>query len=250
MEPSSSGRPSESKPPTAGLEAILSRHAPGPVYAALAEAARRDLEAVGSTSVQAVAVVGDLRLSGLVLREAVSPPLYARFVAGFAEAIQGLSGENHGWFDKFTGDGFLAFWLYPDEQHLPAEVVSDFCQSVLPAAGHLVTNLRRNSRNFPAGVGLTLGLDAGPCELVRVGDAITVVGSPVVGATRMASGGRPGDVMLNVHLGDLLSVEPSRMESRGLTLERTVVRTKEYPEGQEAYRLVFPSGPRAPSAAP
>jgi len=219
------------------LFAILSRHAPERVWASLDEATRQDLLSTGSTSVKAVAVVGDLRLSGFVLREAVAPSLYARFLVAFTEAVRALSAENQGWFDKFTGDGFLAFWLYPDEQHVPADVISEFCLSILPASDHLVTNLRRNSRNFPVGVGLGLGLDAGPCELVRIGDAITVVGSPVVGATRMASGARAGEAIVNIHLGDLLNVNPRPLEARGMVLERAVVKTKEYPEGQEAFRL-------------
>jgi class 3 adenylate cyclase len=243
------GIPPIGRPPS-GLDVILSRHAPDQTYAQLDEAARRNLSSTGSTSVQAVAVVGDLRLSGFVLREAVTPSLYARFIVAFTEAVRALSADNGGWFDKFTGDGFLAFWLYPDERHLPADVISDFCQSVLPASEHLVTNLRRNSRNFPVGVGLALGLDAGPCELVRIGDAITVVGSPVVGATRMASGARAGEAIVNIHLGDLLHVDPRPLSSRGLALERAVVKTKEYPEGQEAFRLELNRERRTPPSEP
>lgn len=198
----------------------------------------------------AVAVVGDLRLSGFVLREVVAPSLYARFVVAFTEAVRSLSGENGGWFDKFTGDGFLAFWLYPDEPRMPAEAVTDFCLSVLSASEHLVTNLRRHARNFPIGVGLALGLDAGPCELVRIGDAVTVVGSPVVGATRMASGARAGEVILNIHLAELLNLERGHLEARGMALERAVVKTKEYPEGQEAFRLDLGSSSRPPAPTP
>jgi class 3 adenylate cyclase len=237
----SGGGVDRGQPASDGLDAILSRHAPRVALAGLSETARRELESSGSTSIQALAVVGDLRLSGVLLREAVSTSLFARFVVGFTEAVRGLSADNHGWFDKFTGDGFLSFWVYPDERALPTEVVSEFCQSVLPASSHLVSSLRKNSRNFPAGVGLALGLDAGPCELIRIGEAVTVVGSPVVGATRMAAGARAGEVIVNVHLGDLFRLDPSRLESRGLNLEGTVVRTKEYPDGQEAYRLLLPS---------
>ena len=223
------------------LDALLSRHAPDEVHAELDDAARRELDHAGSTPVHAVVVVGDLRLSGLVLREAVSPSLYARFVVGFTEAVRGLSAAYRGWFDKFTGDGFVAFWLYTDEQHLPTEQVPEFCQSVLPTSDRLVANLRRNSRNFPIGVGLALGLDSGPCELVRMGEAITLVGSPIVGASRMASGAKAGEAIANVHLGGLLEHQSERSAAPGLGIEHAVVKTKEYPEGQEAYRLSFRS---------
>ncbi len=222
------------------LRTLLARHAPVDVVAELDAEARENLVSLGSTPVQAVVVVGDLRLSGLVLREAVSPSLYARFVVGFTEAVRGLSATCRGWFDKFTGDGFVTFWLYRDEGTIPADVVPEFCQSVLPASELLVANLRRNSRNFPVGVGLALGLDSGACELVRVGDAMTIVGSPIVGASRMASGARAGEAYANVHLGSLLEHDARGTSPSGLALERAVVRTKEYPEGQEAYRLSFP----------
>ena len=226
--------------PPGSLEALLARHAPADVQASLRPSARGELASVGSTQVHAILVVGDLRLSGLVLREAVSPTLYARFVVGFTEAVRSLSSSCGAWFDKFTGDGFVAFWLYEDEHRLPAGVIPEFCQSVLPASERLVSNLRRNSRNFPVGVGLSLGLDSGPCELVRIGETITIVGSPIVGATRMAAGARAGETIANVHLGDLLEEELRRREMPNLAVERATVATKEYPEGQEAYRLSFP----------
>ena len=235
-------------PAGSDLDALLGRHAPREVAEQLAATSRDDLLAHGSTPVQAVVVVGDLRLSGLVLREAVSPSLYARFVVGFTEAVRGLSASSRGWFDKFTGDGFVAFWLYRDEQAIPTDVVPEFCQAVLPASELLVANLRRNSRNFPIGVGLALGLDSGSCELVRIGDSLTIVGSPIVGATRMASGARAGETYANVHLGSLLEHGSRRDPGSGVALQRAVVRTKEYPQGQEAYRLSFPATGRGTAA--
>ena len=224
------------------LEAIVARHASAETRSQLGDELRLSLARSGSASVHAIVAVGDLRLSGLLLREAVSPPMYARFVVGFTEAIRTLAGESRAWFDKFTGDGFVVFWLYPEDAQLPTAAVPEFCQSALPASETLVENLRRNSRNFPVGVGLALGLDSGPCELVRVGESLTVVGSPIVGATRMASGARAGETIVNVHLGGALQRDRARLEASGASLERTVVRTKEYPEGQEAYRLSFAWG--------
>jgi class 3 adenylate cyclase len=233
----------ESVPATRGvpaaLEPILARHAPAEVYSGLDERVLHDLTTSGTTSVHAVVAVGDLRLSGLVLREAVSPSTYARFVMGFTEAVRSLVGATGGWFDKFTGDGFIVFWLYPDEARVPSGRVPEFCQAVIPASEKLVGNLKRTSRNFPVGVGLGLGLDSGGCELVRVGDAVTVVGSPIVGASRMSAGARAGEALANVHFGSLLEQETDLLADWGVSLERAVVRTKEYPDGQEAYRLRF-----------
>jgi class 3 adenylate cyclase len=195
----------------------------------------------GSTPVEATVVVGDLRLSGLVLREAIQPSLFARFLIGFTEAIAGLTRENEGWFDRFTGDGFISYWIDVEGAEPSVERLTAFCQAVMPAAESLITRLRQNSRNFPSGVGLSLGADAGRCELVRVEGLLTLIGSPVVGATRMAASAIVNQTILNVYLGEVVRRDAERLASNGIQLERTSVKTKEYPGGQEAYELRFPS---------
>lgn len=237
--------------PTASeLETVLARHAPRGWNAQVSAEALRSLAHEGSTQVHAVVVVGDLRMSGLLLRESVSPSLYARFLVGFTEAVRGLAGDLGAWFDKFTGDGFVVFWLYADDGSLPLDTVPLFCRSVLPTSEVLVANLKRTSRNFPVGVGLALGLDAGPCELVQIGEAVTLVGSPIVGATRMSAGARAGEAVVNVGLGQRLEADLDRLTSAGVRFDRTVVQTKEFPEGQEAYRMGFPRPHPAGRAAP
>ena len=206
----------------------------------LGDRAVEDLLTNRSTSVEASVVVGDLRLSSLVLRESVQTTLFARFIVGFTEAVRSLANASGGWFDKFTGDGFIAYWVTPPGETPAPREVPEFCQALLPAASNLVANLRKTSRNFPVGVGLSLGADAGPCELVRIGDALTLVGGPIVGASRMVAGARSGQTLLNVYLGEQIAAEREWLADTGIQLERTSVATKEYPQGQEAYELRFP----------
>lgn len=222
----------------AGVEEILARHGPSDAKSILSEEGLRNLSFSGSTKVNAAVVVGDLRMSGLLLKEAVDPALYARYIVGFTEAVRGLANSFGGWFDKFTGDGFIAFWIYDSENQV-TDILPGFCQSILPAAESLVANLKRNSRNFPVGVGLSIGIDSGSCMLVRVGDSLTLLGGPIVGATRMVSGAVAGQVLVNVGLGATLELQVNRLESSGAHLAKRVVPTKEYPQGQEAYELEF-----------
>ncbi len=242
----SNGNMTESALPTvdegrlAELDAVLTRHGPPGARGSLGRAAIEDLLTNRSTSVEASVVVGDLRLSTIVLREAVQTTLFARFIIGFTEAVRSLANASGGWFDKFTGDGFIAYWITPPGEPAALRDVPEFCQALLPAAGNLVTNLRKTSRNFPVGVGLSLGADAGPCELVRVGEALTLVGGPIVGATRMVAGAKSGQTLLNVYLGEQIAAERTWLADSGIQLERTSVNTKEYPQGQEAYELRFP----------
>jgi class 3 adenylate cyclase len=221
------------------FDEILLRQGPPAGREQLSAGSIEELLSTGSTAVHAVVVVGDLRMSTLVLKEAILPSIFARFIVGFTEAVHGLANAGGGWFDKFTGDGFVAFWILPSDQPIVAGEIPEFCRSVLPAADSLLANLRRNSRNFPAGTGLSIGIDAGPCELVRVGELLTIVGSPIVGATRMVAGASAHQTVLNVYPGSALERDAATLESEGIQLHRTVIRTKEYPEGQEAFELVF-----------
>jgi len=230
------------------VDEILARHGPQDARDHLGTKAVTDLESLGSTPVNAAVVVGDLRMSGLLLKEAVSPSLYARYLVGFTEAVRSLANDFSGWFDKFTGDGFIAFWIYQEEEQV-VDVLPGFCQSILPAAQTLIANLKKNSRNFPVGVGLSIGIDSGSCELVRVGDALTLLGTPIVGATRMVSGARAGQALVNVGLGATFESYRDRLEAVGARLEKRVVPTKEYPTGQEAYELEFSTAPSAGSRA-
>jgi class 3 adenylate cyclase len=237
--------PEPGSPPnlSSPLDPLLSRHGPAGAVRQLGSVSHQRLLVEGSAPVEATVVVGDLRLSGLVLREAIQPSLFARFMIGFTEAVAELTRQNDGWFDRFTGDGFIAYWLDPDAARPSVERLTEFCQAVMPAADSLISRLKQNSRNFPSGVGLSLGADAGRCELVRVEGSLTLIGSPVVGATRMAASAVANQTILNVYLGEAMRRDPERLASSGIQLERTSVRTKEYPNGQEAYELRFPGHP-------
>ncbi|HTP54077.1 MAG TPA: hypothetical protein VML94_03805 [Thermoplasmata archaeon] len=229
----------ERGPDGPGLDDAFTGQGPVGGRARLSEEARVDLSSHRSTPVDATVIVGDLRLSTYLLKESVRPNLFARFIVGFTEATRSLVQARDGWFDKFTGDGFIVFWIGDPEPTFLLGTVPGFCQEVRGAAGKLIDGLRRNSRNFPAGVGLSLGIDAGPCELVYVGGSLTLVGSPIVGATRMASSASAGETLANVHIGGVLERAGESLGEARVGLERVTARTKEYPEGQEAYRLVF-----------
>jgi class 3 adenylate cyclase len=241
-------REGESGPATE-LDSVLSRHGPVDARVRLGEVAVTNILTGGSTPVEADVVVGDLRMSAMVLKEAVQTSLYARFIIGFTEAVRSLANDSGGWFDRFTGDGFVAYWVRPEADHPDLGEVPEFCRSVLPAAESLIANLRRNSRNFPVGVGLSLGADSGPCELVLVGGNLTLVGSPIVGATRMVAGAKAHQTLVNVYLGEKFERERDRLGEAGIRVERSSVRTKEYPRGQVAYELVFSAATHGTNAS-
>jgi class 3 adenylate cyclase len=199
---------------------------------------------------QLFVMAADIRESTTLMKEAVRFELFARTMDKFVSAVRRGIGTPGGWFDKFTGDGFLAYWIVPpgpqDEYqprfveaagnlaHTAHELIELFHSRVLE-------DFRRNSRNLSDGVGLSIGLDAGPGFLVQIAGELTVVGPPVVGAVRMVTAAAgPQEIVANVYLGEHLHDEQEGIyEALGMTATRESRPTKEYPRGQEVYALTF-----------
>jgi class 3 adenylate cyclase len=241
------------------VAALLASHAP-PDWE---ERFRRDelLDAViDGEPIQMFVMAADIRESTMLMKEAIRFERFALVMDKFVSAVRrGIQGSG-GWFDKFTGDGFLAYWIM--QAGAPEEVERDFVQT----AGNLVhtaqslielfharvlEDFRANSRNLSAGVGLSIGLDAGPGYVVKIADELTIVGPPVVGAVRMVTAAAsPREIVANVYLGERLHEEQDgAFEALGMTVEREFRPTKEYPRGQEVYALTFDERDDAPHAA-
>ena len=205
---------------------------------------------VDTTPLQMFVMAADIRESTLLMKEAVRFEQFAKIMDKFVSAVRSGIGTPGGWFDKFTGDGFLAYWIAPST---PKE---EYQRRFVEAAGNLadtahqlielfhrrvLEDFRRNSRNLSDGVGLSIGLDAGPGFLVEIAGELTVVGPPVVGAVRMVTAAsRPQEIVANVYLGEYLHDEQEGIyQALGMVATRESRPTKEYPKGQEVYRLEF-----------
>ena len=202
----------------------------------------------------------DIHRSTFLMKEAVEFGYFATILDGFVGSARRAIREMYGgWFDKFTGDGFLAFWILEDSPHdVYHEVFIDTMAKVLHTAhvtrdiydDHVLEDVRHNSRNMPTGLGVSVGLDAGPGYLVGVAGDLTVVGPPVVGAVRMVeASSRPGEILANVYLGSAFTAGRAD-EYKHLHFDVTseIRPTKEYKEGQEVY-LLTPSWPEGDEEA-
>lgn len=232
-------------------EEMLKPHAPAD--ADLAEVLK---QAKSSEPIQVVVLAADIRKSTILMREAVDLGEYADIISDFVDQARTQVQKSGGWFDKFTGDGFLAYWIIDfdteDDPYIEAGKVAlrfaaaamqVFDRSTMPA-------LRRNSRNLPRRVGLSIGIDAGGVRLGNVAGDVTVVGPAVVGAVRMVSAAsEPGQTVANVFLGEHLERFPGEVSDLVERIERDYCKTKEYDE-QEVYRIHFVADPFARTARP
>ncbi|MGH2691520.1 MAG: adenylate/guanylate cyclase domain-containing protein [Actinomycetota bacterium] len=200
--------------------------------------------------IQMFVMASDIRESTMLMKEAIKFERFAYVMDKFVSSVrQGIT-RSGGWFDKFTGDGFLAYWIV---QSAPKE---EYDERFVQAAGNIahtaktlvglfhrrvLEDFRANSRNLSGGVGLSMGLDAGPGHLVQIGGELTIVGPPVVGAVRMVTAAMtPREILANVYLGEHLhEQQDGTYEALGMSSTREYRPTKEYPKGQEVYSLTF-----------
>jgi class 3 adenylate cyclase len=211
--------------------------------------------------IQMFVMAADIRESTTLMKESIRFEQFALVMDKFVSSVRRGIRNSGGWFDKFTGDGFLAYWIVQDAE--PDRYEERFVQTAGDVAhtAHLLTDLfhrrvledfRSNSRNLSGGVGLSMGLDGGPGYLVEIADELTVVGPPVVGAVRMVTAAAlPREIVANVYLGQRLSAGQDNVyEALGVTVTRERRPTKEYPRGQEVYALAFDGDEQQGDAMP
>lgn len=149
-----------------------------------------------SESCNAVIMSVDIRRSTELMLKAREPKLYANFITNLCADLTRIILNNYGVFDKFTGDGILAFFPeFYSGQDTPylAIKAADECHNCFS----MHYRAKRNCfKSILMDVGLGIGIDYGKSHLVKVQDGLTVIGTPVVYACRM-SGAKAGQTLLN-----------------------------------------------------
>lgn len=138
----------------------------------------------------------DIRRSTELMLKARNPKLFAEFILNLCNGLRQIILDHFGVFDKFTGDGVLAFFpdffSGPDAGYLALSAASE-CHAFFGE------HYRQNRNCFVSvlnDVGLGIGVDFGQAQLVQIGGELTIVGTPVVYSCRM-SGANAGATLLN-----------------------------------------------------
>jgi class 3 adenylate cyclase len=138
----------------------------------------------------------DIRRSTELMLKARTPELFSRFITELTFKLSQIIILNFGIFDKFTGDGILAFFpkFYSGEKAIIRAIkAAEEC--------HLIFKEHYEESKdcfsvFIRDVGLGIGIDYGNVTLVNTRSELTVVGVPVVYACRF-SGTMAGKTLLN-----------------------------------------------------
>jgi len=138
----------------------------------------------------------DIRRSTELMLKARDPHLFARFLVVLTQALREIVLQNHGVFDKFTGDGVLSFF---PTFYSGTDAGLWVLQAAQQAHSAFATHYANNRECFSSvllDVGLGIGIDFGDVRMVRFASEFTAVGRPVVYACRMA-GARAGQTLVN-----------------------------------------------------
>jgi class 3 adenylate cyclase len=149
-----------------------------------------------SSKCDAVVISIDIRRSTELMLKARRPELFSKFITELSFKLSQVIITNFGIFDKFTGDGILAFFpkFYSgNEAMIRAIKAAKECH-------YIFNDHYNNSKDcfnvFIKDIGLGIGIDFGNVTLVNTQNELTVVGIPVVYACRF-SGAKAGETILN-----------------------------------------------------
>lgn len=138
----------------------------------------------------------DVRRSTELMLKAREPRLFADFMVTLVTGLRRLIVDDYGVFDKFTGDGMLAFFpefFSGDDAGFRAVRSAMRCHTLF--ADHYKAH-RSSFKSILLDTGLGIGIDYGATQMIELGGEFTVVGEPVVYACRM-SGAEAGSTYLN-----------------------------------------------------
>jgi len=145
---------------------------------------------------QAFVISIDIRRSTDLMLNAVSASVFSEFLMGLSNGLAKIIKENFGVFDKFTGDGALAFFpKFYSGKHAAFHVM----KAAEQAHSFFECLYREKSDSFKIvlkDVGFGIGIDYGDISLLKMPDGLTAVGEPVVYACRF-SGAPAGKTYIN-----------------------------------------------------
>ena len=138
----------------------------------------------------------DIRRSTDLMLKAREPRLFAEFISSVASELRAVVLGNYGIFDKFTGDGVLAY--FPDfysgqDAGFYCVKTANECHDVFNS---IYTQHRKCFTTITKETGLGIGVDYGTINLQQIGGELVIVGTPVVYACRMSSA-KSGTTLLN-----------------------------------------------------
>ena len=166
-------------------------------------ALRGDPEALirEASNADSIVVVGDIRRSQDLMTYSASPQDYSRRIVSFITQTRQLIEKYGGFFDKFTGDGFVAYF----NEAICRTAGLDYITAFLSFAREERSFCHKHFcewagalRKLPEeNIGLAIGADHGRVEFNDLNHHLVAVGEAIVWACRMEAVAKAGEVVVN-----------------------------------------------------
>lgn len=185
---------------------------------------------------QTIVVVGDIRRSQDLMTYAPDPKSFSDRMVRFITKTRELVEKHTGFFDKFTGDGFIVYFneaVCKTAEKDYMECFISFIKEELEFSIPFFEEWERLIRKRPVKeIGLAMGADIGKIIFEDVHDHLVAVGDAIVWGARMASKAGSNEIIVNNLLFATLDGRP------GIIFQKQEGRTK---AGEEflAYEIKF-----------
>jgi len=179
----------------------------------------------------------DIRRSTELMLKARTPEMFAEFITDLCAEFKEIITQNYGVFDKFTGDGVLAFFPGFYSGSDAGSYAVNAAVKCHEAFKRQYKQRRNSFSSVLTDIGLGIGIDYGKAHLVQVAGGLTVVGVPVVYACRL--GGAPaGQTLLNQPAFEQISERAGlayffQEESLEIKHEGSILAYRVYPSGTQ-----------------
>lgn len=146
-------------------------------------------------------VVGDIRRSQDLMTYGSNPDVYREKIIEFMDKTRQILKDNCGLYDRFTGDGFIAYfnkYMCEQEGKDYYEMMLKSCREILEFSNPFFDEWVKLLRRIPdMEIGLCIGVDSGIVSFKDLNNQLFAIGDACVWATRMNSAGEKGDIILN-----------------------------------------------------
>lgn len=153
------------------------------------------------SSFDSLVVVGDIRRSQDLMTYGSNPNVYRDKIIEFMNRTREILKSNCGLYDRFTGDGFIAYfnkYMCEQEGKDYYEMMLKSCREILEFSNPFFEEWAHLLRRIPeTDIGLCIGVDSGIVSFKDLDNQLFAIGDACVWATRMNSAGNKGDVILN-----------------------------------------------------
>ena len=168
-----------------------------------------------ASSSPTIVVVADIKRSQDLMTYATDTESFSHNMVSLINETRKLVDLYGGIFDKFTGDGFIAYFneAICEEHAIVCDSYIDcflkFIRSEAEFASDLFARWTESVRKLPpTPVGLTFGADLGMVDFQDVHDHLIAVGDTIVWAVRMSNIGQKDEVIVNNILYHSLKTQP------------------------------------------